>query len=109
MYHKVNLFFVFFFQAEDGIRDLTVTGVQTRALPILRLVGPVGDQIHAELAFGRFDRRVDLAGRDVEALGVKLEVMDQRFHRLLHLAAARRRSEERRVGKEWRSGWWRWP
>src|SRR2546430_15818430 len=28
-----NLFF-FFFQAEDGIRDLTVTGVQTCALPI---------------------------------------------------------------------------
>src|SRR5256886_13098940 len=28
-------FFFFFFQAEDGIRDLTVTGVQTCALPIL--------------------------------------------------------------------------
>src|SRR2546427_443420 len=27
----------FFFQAEDGIRDLTVTGVQTCALPILRI------------------------------------------------------------------------
>src|SRR2546430_7879397 len=27
-------FVVFFFQAEDGIRDLTVTGVQTCALPI---------------------------------------------------------------------------
>src|SRR2546430_15974500 len=31
--HSVSLFF-FFFQAEDGIRDLTVTGVQTCALPI---------------------------------------------------------------------------
>src|SRR2546427_8457683 len=31
----VRFFFVFFFfQAEDGIRDLTVTGVQTCALPI---------------------------------------------------------------------------
>src|SRR2546427_1427712 len=30
----VSLLF-FFFQAEDGIRDLTVTGVQTCALPIL--------------------------------------------------------------------------
>src|SRR5256886_7716143 len=30
----VGLSFVFFFQAEDGIRDLTVTGVQTCALPI---------------------------------------------------------------------------
>src|SRR2546430_9564372 len=27
-------YLVFFFQAEDGIRDLTVTGVQTCALPI---------------------------------------------------------------------------
>src|SRR2546430_10505813 len=30
--------FFFFFQAEDGIRDLTVTGVQTCALPILAKV-----------------------------------------------------------------------
>src|SRR5256886_11832135 len=29
-------FLFFFFQAEDGIRDLTVTGVQTCALPIYR-------------------------------------------------------------------------
>src|SRR5205085_3466987 len=29
----------FFFQAEDGIRDLTVTGVQTCALPICCLAG----------------------------------------------------------------------
>src|SRR5437867_13262689 len=29
------MFFFFFFQAEDGIRDRTVTGVQTCALPIL--------------------------------------------------------------------------
>src|SRR2546427_10295591 len=33
--------FFFFFQAEDGIRDLTVTGVQTCALPISpRVAGP---------------------------------------------------------------------
>src|SRR2546430_3492049 len=31
----INGMYVFFFQAEDGIRDLTVTGVQTCALPIL--------------------------------------------------------------------------
>src|SRR5437867_12687454 len=30
--------FFFFFQAEDGIRDRTVTGVQTCALPISRVV-----------------------------------------------------------------------
>src|SRR2546430_13601443 len=29
--------FFFFFQAEDGIRDLTVTGVQTCALPICKV------------------------------------------------------------------------
>src|SRR5688572_33500271 len=32
----------FFFQAEDGIRDLTVTGVQTCALPISRIVAGSG-------------------------------------------------------------------
>src|SRR5216683_5841357 len=31
--------FFFFFQAEDGIRDLIVTGVQTCALPILPVIG----------------------------------------------------------------------
>src|SRR2546430_12997180 len=31
----------FFFQAEDGIRDLTVTGVQTCALPISKLLAPL--------------------------------------------------------------------
>src|SRR5688572_32475949 len=36
-----NVFF--FFQAEDGIRDLTVTGVQTCALPIYKL--PAGTQL----------------------------------------------------------------
>src|SRR2546421_7493855 len=41
-----NLFLFFFFQAEDGIRDLIVTGVQTCALPILRwglLLKPLGE------------------------------------------------------------------
>src|SRR5690606_40894422 len=31
----VRILFIFFFQAEDGIRDFHVTGVQTCALPIL--------------------------------------------------------------------------
>src|SRR2546429_2299375 len=30
---------LFFFQAEDGIRDVAVTGVQTCALPILKQLG----------------------------------------------------------------------
>src|SRR2546430_3135859 len=55
----LSLFF-FFFQAEDGIRDLTVTGVQTCALPISLVLGKLDgayilasetcalDLIHAE-------------------------------------------------------------
>src|SRR5215203_6948859 len=37
------MLFFFFFQAEDGIRDIGVTGVQTCALPIFmaRIGGPV--------------------------------------------------------------------
>src|SRR6266567_4652649 len=35
------MIFFFFFQAEDGIRDLTVTGVQTCALPISATMGPL--------------------------------------------------------------------
>src|SRR2546430_17675906 len=33
------MLYYFFFQAEDGIRDLTVTGVQTCALPISFVMG----------------------------------------------------------------------
>src|SRR6478609_11332786 len=46
------LFFFFFFQAEDGIRDKLVTGVQTCALPIcgsaadLPCGAPAGDWKH---------------------------------------------------------------
>src|SRR5256886_1534536 len=49
---------LFFFQAEDGIRDLTVTGVQTCALPILICAVCFGGQIVAvtELA-RRYDPR----------------------------------------------------
>src|SRR5947209_12428921 len=34
-FNSVYFIFFFFFQAEDGIRDIGVTGVQTCALPIL--------------------------------------------------------------------------
>ena len=37
--------FCFFFQAEDGIRDRLVTGVQTCALPICDDYGPITDWI----------------------------------------------------------------
>src|SRR5437016_12008434 len=36
-------FYFFFFQAEDGIRDWSVTGVQTCALPISAKYGQLGD------------------------------------------------------------------
>src|SRR2546422_11363938 len=38
-------FFLFFFQAEDGIRDVAVTGVQTCALPILLHVQRLGEAL----------------------------------------------------------------
>src|SRR5438874_4166296 len=44
--------FVFFFQAEDGIRDLYVTGVQTCALPIssrLQQLLPAGGDMSVDL------------------------------------------------------------
>src|SRR5256886_5864839 len=46
---------VLFFQAEDGIRDLTVTGVQTCALPILPLYANV--QQRARIAKAQADAR----------------------------------------------------
>src|SRR5207248_6638456 len=45
-----DLFFFFFFQAEDGIRDRTVTGVQTCALPISRSIKEILDLL---LTFAR--------------------------------------------------------
>src|SRR5256886_8773801 len=43
--------FVFFFQAEDGIRDLTVTGVQTCALPIYEHRHPEPTSLHGSQHF----------------------------------------------------------
>src|SRR5688572_31724887 len=75
--------FFFFFQAEDGIRDLTVTGVQTCALPIsLEERGSEFQLILRQL--------IDVAVRDPDVRNLRSEV---------------RRSEERRVGKECRSRW----
>src|SRR6266436_3080169 len=39
----------FFFQAEDGIRDVAVTGVQTCALPIFGLVDGILEQLLPEM------------------------------------------------------------
>src|SRR5256886_9478083 len=46
----------FFFQAEDGIRDLTVTGVQTCALPISALPPAPLDGARGRLAIGAHRR-----------------------------------------------------
>src|SRR2546430_13715944 len=43
------IFFFFFFQAEDGIRDLTVTGVQTCALPILYGIPKGGNECFIQI------------------------------------------------------------
>ena len=41
----IYIFYFFFFQAEDGIRDYKVTGVQTCALPILDLLLALDAQV----------------------------------------------------------------
>src|SRR3989442_9461626 len=46
-----RLSFLFFFQAEDGIRDADVTGVQTCALPIFELRDPVALEVEQQLGF----------------------------------------------------------
>src|SRR2546427_7074424 len=89
----------FFFQAEDGIRDLTVTGVQTCALPISSMI--CGGE-----ACG--DQECD---RDSAPHRAKLSILDDTDHGRGEPASAAgrrpgpRRSEERRVGKECRSRW----
>src|SRR5439155_4132209 len=56
---RLLLIFFFFFQAEDGIRDGHVTGVQTCALPILARSGSPGRAMHDPLAVATFiDRGV---------------------------------------------------
>src|SRR5256885_5409840 len=92
-------FFFFFFQAEDGIRDYKVTGVQTCALPIWR-----GAESERRPVVGRArlalppDRRKASEGG---APGDRQPSWNARYRQPLH----RDRSEERRVGKECRSRW----
>jgi hypothetical protein len=74
----------------EEVHRLQMRKARRADLAAIGLVGAVGHQIDAELALRRLDRGIDLAGRHVEAFGVELEVMDQRFHRALHLAALRR-------------------
>ena len=53
---------VFFFQAEDGIRDRLVTGVQTCALPISDVFIAVGEKHEPLLAGLRERRRAEANG-----------------------------------------------
>src|SRR5947209_10748027 len=93
----------FFFQAEDGIRDIGVTGVQTCALPISPTRDPFGKAFDAMLA-----ERLQDAGEFYERFGKQgvsddtKNVLRQAFAGLLW---SKQRSEERRVGKECRSRW----
>src|SRR2546430_11372443 len=66
----------FFFQAEDGIRDLTVTGVQTCALPILRL-DRRRPRAAARLDHVRVQRPLDEVARIAELGRLLLEDADE--------------------------------
>src|SRR3989449_7322002 len=88
----------FFFQAEDGIRDVAVTGVQTCALPIsIRLNESVLRRAYLP---HRMDLAVLLSGL------IRAFHLEGRHHRrLFAFDRDLLRSEERRVGKECRSRW----
>src|SRR5207249_8505763 len=61
----VILCFFFFFQAEDGIRDRNVTGVQTCALPISVLLVASNHAAFAADAFGHIEvKPILLSGQD---------------------------------------------
>src|SRR5206468_7398363 len=100
-----------FFQAEDGIRDLIVTGVQTCALPICRPPSDARLQIQLRMGQANVRRWVD----DIMPLlqdGDPLGTDDFATHRVPLDEAPQayemfQRSEERRVGKECRARRWR--
>src|SRR2546428_5927663 len=91
----------FFFQAEDGIRDLIVTGVQTCALPIYRVVGHREDRVGAPL---RLVGRAAL-GREAATPLVREQQLGAVIVERRRMPKREVRSEERRVGKECRSRW----
>src|SRR5258706_5348979 len=93
--------FFFFFQAEDGIRDWSVTGVQTCALPIFTAARERVDAFWSgdvwKLVPCLKKYRPDLSIHTIASAPTGLPVI-----RNLDPAS---RSEERRVGKECRSRW----
>src|SRR5256885_15484542 len=97
------LFFFFFFQAEDGIRDYKVTGVQTCALPISQ---PPSLRTAAEMLWLVSSNPV-LRQREAPTRAQADQVIDSYVNEQLKTQDANDllRSEERRVGKECRSRW----
>src|SRR5699024_11670154 len=96
----------FFIQAEDGIRDRNVTGVQTCALPISEKMSMMIDEILDSIRFRNEvienrDQKTDLKA-SIEKLLEKIRVVypDVSFN-----VSLPERSEERRVGKEGRRRW----
>src|SRR5256885_6326675 len=90
----------FFFQAEDGIRDYKVTGVQTCALPIFIKIG----EGHTEALASRV-RDSGLRADVCKSSVVPLVIENIRHAFEIFRMAVSLRSEERRVGKECRSRW----
>src|SRR5207253_6607330 len=98
------LYIFFFFQAEDGIRDGHVTGVQTCALPIC--YGSRHSGLRTEPNAARLLGE-DTRNRRTHLRNTGPEGQSGSKHRDYRWPGWRAgRSEERRVGKEWRSGWW---
>src|SRR5690606_40300718 len=98
-------------QAEDGIRDFHVTGVQTCALPILIkvLVDGVKPTITAvSISSNNADSSWAKVGDEVTLRFSVSEYTDQLEVQIAGMpvtASRGGRSEERRVGKECRSRW----
>src|SRR2546426_6372567 len=88
--------FFFFFQAEDGIRDYKVTGVQTCALPICA----PGEAARLERLGAALDEAQRPLGGRANAAAVPLHPPHPPLRDRVGV-----RSEERRVGKECRSRW----
>src|SRR5688500_19826752 len=93
----MDQYFFFFFQAEDGIRDYKVTGVQTCALPILKRAGATHLLVEAN---ARELPNLLFLGEAEVPFGSPISVFALKERRELVSI----RSEERRVGKECRSG-----
>src|SRR5256885_8222459 len=101
-WHQRGYYVIFFFQAEDGIRDYKVTGVQTCALPILAQARTLIASDFLQALSGRPDARLAISRRHRRRTAVTPTSARPRCSRL---RLATTRSEERRVGKECRSRW----